>query len=140
MVAYNFMSQFAPKIEDGSKLHTVRANGKRRHARAGEALQLYTGMRQPGCRLLKEVPCIGSWPCHLPVSEANGPLMWSINHQVLSVFHMEQFAKNDGFPDLYAMAEWILNTHGTDFDGTVIAWDWAKYLPSPPLFRGVCDV
>jgi len=35
MVAYNFMVQFAPKVETGVKPHTVRANGKRRHAVAG---------------------------------------------------------------------------------------------------------
>lgn len=42
MVAYSFQPRFAAPIEQGLKTHTLRAAGKRRHARVGEALQLYS--------------------------------------------------------------------------------------------------
>jgi len=67
---------------------------------------------------------------HLPVSSHNGPLSWSINGKVLDTEQREVFAKADGFEDCYDMAEWILETHGQDFTGTLIAWEWRNYLPA----------
>lgn len=51
MVAYSFKPFFAPQIEGLTKLQTVRANRKR-HARPGEPVQLFTGMRTRSCRKL----------------------------------------------------------------------------------------
>ncbi len=51
MVAYSFQKLFAPAIESGVKRQTVRAPRKR-HARVGELLQLYCGMRTRSCRKL----------------------------------------------------------------------------------------
>lgn len=130
MVAYNFMAQFAEPVSDGRKPHTVRANGKRRHAIRGDRLQLYTGMRSPKCRLLREVLCIGSWPVHLPACSEFGPGVWSINHRVLSQLQMRALAQADGFKDEFYMGEWIVATHGEDFSGTLIAWEWRPYLPA----------
>jgi hypothetical protein len=44
VVAYSFRQQFRPPILAGTKRQTIRADRKR-HARPGEQLQLYTGMR-----------------------------------------------------------------------------------------------
>jgi hypothetical protein len=52
MVAYNFKPQFAPLVEAGTKLQTIRAERRSRHAAPGEAIQLYTGMRTKACRKL----------------------------------------------------------------------------------------
>lgn len=60
MVAYSFQPQFVPLIERGDKTHTIRALGKKRHARAGEMVQLYTGMRTSRCRLLFESKCLST--------------------------------------------------------------------------------
>lgn len=132
MTAYNFMDWIAPKVLDGSKLHTVRANGKRRHAKAGDLLQLYTGMRTKNCRLLKEVECVGAWPVHLPCSAKYGPMIWSINGRPMDTDTMFDFAVGDGFADVFDMTEWVLKTHGQDFHGTLIAWGWPYYLPGAP--------
>ena len=48
MVAYSFKRRFREPILAGSKQQTIRADRKR-HARRGEALQLYTGMRTTQC-------------------------------------------------------------------------------------------
>ena len=49
MVAYSFKKLFVPAIEAGRKRHTIRAERKR-HARPGEAVQLYYAMRTRQCR------------------------------------------------------------------------------------------
>jgi hypothetical protein len=49
MVAYSFQKMFAEDIRFGFKTHTVR-DERKRHARPGEMLQLYTGMRTKHCR------------------------------------------------------------------------------------------
>ncbi len=53
MVAYNFNPRFALAVVHGAKRQTIRAPRKR-HARLGERLQLYTGMRTRTCRLLRD--------------------------------------------------------------------------------------
>lgn len=53
MVAYSFNRRFVQAIESGIKSQTIRAP-RRRHARPGERLQLYTGMRTKACRLIRD--------------------------------------------------------------------------------------
>ena len=54
MVAYSFQRQFVDPILSGRKRQTIRAPraGRSRHARPGEQLQLYVGMRTRHCRLV----------------------------------------------------------------------------------------
>ena len=49
MVAYSFKSQFEEPIVAREKRQTVRGFRKR-HARPGEPIQLYVGMRTRNCR------------------------------------------------------------------------------------------
>jgi len=56
MVAYSFKAQFREPILAGTKRQTIRADRKR-HARLGEALQLYTGMRTRQCKLIGRATC-----------------------------------------------------------------------------------
>jgi hypothetical protein len=75
MVAYSFKKQFIAPILSGvfgvaaglplppgenyfPKRQTIRAIGKRRHARPGEMIQLYTAMRTKQCRKLGEARCV----------------------------------------------------------------------------------
>lgn len=51
MVAYNFMAKFAGDVAAGRKNFTIRAD-RERHAKPGEKVQLYTGMRTTNCRKL----------------------------------------------------------------------------------------
>jgi hypothetical protein len=53
MVAYSFNRRFVPAIESGIKSQTIRAP-RRRHARPGERLQLYSDMRTKACRLIRD--------------------------------------------------------------------------------------
>ncbi|WP_292672606.1 hypothetical protein [Mesorhizobium sp.] len=48
MVAYSFKTMFGPQVSALMKRQTVRADRKR-HARPGEPVQLYQGMRTRNC-------------------------------------------------------------------------------------------
>lgn len=65
MVAYNFQARFAPDVAAGRKLQTIRAEGRRAHAKAGDRVQLYTGMRTKACRKLAEGTCVVSTYCQI---------------------------------------------------------------------------
>ena len=58
MVAYSFRPRFIEPILGGRKRQTIRAIGRRRHARPGDPLQLYAGMRTRNCRLIGRAICI----------------------------------------------------------------------------------
>ena len=70
MVAYNFIKQFADDVAAGRKNFTIRERRKR-HARKGENVQVYTGMRTKSCRKLVDPD---------PVCERVAPIIiWRIN-------------------------------------------------------------
>jgi hypothetical protein len=53
MVAYSFHKMFVEAVWTGQKRQTIRSHRKR-HARVGERLKLYTGMRTRSCRLIRD--------------------------------------------------------------------------------------
>ena len=131
MVAYSFKKQFIPMIETGEKRQTVRAD-RRRHARPGEAVQLYFGMRTKQCRKILTPD---------PICERLGKInIWVdsvmlacctilVDGEVLDDQQVEQFAWADGFrkyQDKSAyemMMQFWFNEHGPGwFDGVVIYW------------------
>ncbi|OWU77625.1 ASCH domain-containing protein [Marinibacterium profundimaris] len=115
MVAYNFQAQFAPDVESGRKRQTIRRDGKRRHARPGEAVQLYTGMRTKGCRQLGTGICTTSTYCAI---REDGITLG--NHPKVNI---AEFARADGFRDFDHMKQWFRETHGLPFTGRLIAWE-----------------
>jgi len=120
MVAYNFQTDFAPDILSGRKLSTIRPNGKRRHAVAGDELQLYVGMRTSSCRLLLRVPCLHSKPVEIH--------HWGavIDGAVFMGANMEKLAGIEGFASAGNMQAWFDNRYGLPAVGfTQIRWDFA---------------
>ena len=62
MVAYSFQRRFAPPISTLVKRQTIRAD-RRRHARPGEMLQLFTGMRTRHCaKIIADPRCLSVEP------------------------------------------------------------------------------
>lgn len=118
MVAYNFKSQFAEAVEDGKKRQTIRANGKRHHAKPGQRLQLYTGMRTKGCRKLLDTECKKSLPVTIKESE------WGDAVVFLNGVHVNalRIAEADGFKSIKSMLDFFRETHGLPFEGTLIMW------------------
>lgn len=148
MVAYSFAPPFRQQVAGLTKRQTVRAHRKR-HARPGEPLQLYTAMRTKHCRKLVEADpiCSAVVPIEISTSELLDEWIASIviAGVPLSRDEIETFAAADGFdpgrfgmtkfPDIrkpvleiatarYWMGWWWTKTHGTGrFDGVLITWE-----------------
>ncbi len=120
MVAYSFQTRFAPLIRAGLKLQTIRAD-RERHARPGERLQLFTGMRTAQC--LKIVPdpvCTMVLPITISFATAR---IARIDVGQVPVRDLDMFAALDGFTDQDDMTHFWLERHGArDFSGVVIEW------------------
>ncbi|MCV0428857.1 MAG: ASCH domain-containing protein [Roseibium sp.] len=141
MVAYSFKAFFEPQISTGFKQHTVRAE-RRRHARPGETVQLYVGMRTRHCRkILKPDPiCTAVPPIVIELSSRRDDFIQSIEIDgcKLNADDIEQFARADGFAPEHInvlaldldgktarknMGEfWHHNHDGDRFTGMLIKW------------------
>jgi hypothetical protein len=114
MVAYNFKAEFADSVATGDKCQTIRPDGKRRHARKGDAVQLYTGQRTADCRKLGDGVCTMSTYC--AIREDTVTLG---NHPSIPV---DEFARADGFKDYEDMKAWFREMYGLPFIGRLVKW------------------
>lgn len=129
MPAFNFQAQFAEAVEYGYKLQTIRADRKdgRPHAKRGDTVKLFTGMRSKACRLLRTATVT-----HTARIRIKGTEMFLNNHRLPSIIYDrncettdDEFAVADGFESFMDMADWFGRTHGLPFEGTVIYWSEA---------------
>lgn len=132
MVAYSFKKRFAPPIiaglhpgplVAGMKRQTIRADRKR-HARPGEELQLYTGMRTTSCKLLGRAACTSVLPIRLllgssPVVEIGG------EPAITDAGGLDLFARFDGFADWPDLCAFWAAEHAevSEFSGVLIRWE-----------------
>lgn len=127
MVAYNFKSGFVDRIHSGSKRQTVRRKGGKRHARPGEAVQIYRGLRTVHARKIIPHPiCIGVDDIVILVDgEAQNHIAYvEINGRRLSDDELEAFAWADGFLNARHFGRFWWMTHGAGlFEGVVIRWE-----------------
>lgn len=123
MVAYSFKARFAEPILLGAKAQTIRAPRKR-HARPGEQIQLYTGMRTKHCRLLARVTCAAVEPVRLCFSARGAAELFEVNGSLLAPSGMEAFARADGFQSVEDMARFWRAEHPDldEFEGVLIRW------------------
>jgi hypothetical protein len=112
------------------KRQTIRAIGKRRHARPGETIQLYTAMRTKQCSKLGEARCKSVEGVLLKWSEWPSFLTFDIgldgrrSGPTRKIADMEEFARSDGFPDFAAMRKFWADEHGPEtFEGYLIKWE-----------------
>lgn len=148
MVAYSFKRRFVVPISLGlglsyplddiegdiivasrPKLQTIRAIGKRRHARAGETLQLYTAMRTKQCRKIGDAKCVRVDPIRINVE--GGRVAIAPGTSDARAFDkscdLDAFAQRDGFADWADMREFWREEHGDlkrlgPFVGALIMW------------------
>jgi uncharacterized protein YqfB (UPF0267 family) len=122
MVAYSFQPRFVPLIESGTKTQTIRADRKR-HARPGETLQLYTGMRTRSCRLIREAECVSVTPIRLDF-ERTQSIVIGEEDALMTPCARDLFARRDGFTDwLDLVAFWRRHHPDIDvFSGVLIRW------------------
>ena len=123
MVAYNFKRQFTDPIIAGTKRQTIRAD-RRRHARGGGRLQLYTGMRTKYCQLIGTAWCLSASPITIDFTAEY--IVYLLGQGRVRVYRggLDSFAKGDGFDDWAAMRAFWETTHsGRDvFNGWIIRW------------------
>jgi hypothetical protein len=131
MVAYSFKSRFVEPIRlglepgpwtPGMKRQTIRADRKR-HARPGEELQHYCGMRTAKCFLIGRAICEAVKRIWLAfdgaarVSIENGPI-------IRGVRLLDDFARHDGFGDWGELHVFWKAEHEalTGFEGVIVYW------------------
>lgn len=114
MVGINFSPQFAEAVAAGRKTQTIRQKPR---AKAGQALQLYTGMRTKDCRKLADAVCVD---CTYVGLTASGVTLGDASR---FPGDRDDFARADGFEDYAAMWKWFSERYETNsFTGHVIRW------------------
>lgn len=127
MVAYSFQPMFVEPTWSGRKVHTIRneRTGRSRHARSGEALQHYTGMRTKHCKLFARSVCKDVKPIVIDFSEMypgdfvridDGPRIWQGD--------LDPFAISDGFDSWLSLKGFWQKHHPNvlRFQGVIIYW------------------
>lgn len=121
MVAYSFQPRFVAPILLGIKQQTIRGDRKR-HARPGDQLQLFTGMRTRQCRRIGTATCSMVERVHLDL----------VNHLVtvgdfyrVERTELDEWARKDGFRDWIAMRAFWSPQDG--FEGWLIRW--CRFVP-----------
>lgn len=133
MVAYSFKRRFVDPIKAGlghapsryyltmPKRQTIRADRKR-HARPGEELQLYCGMRTKGCFLIGRARCIDVQSIRL--RRLDRLVKIGDRPQLRRLFELDAFARADGFADWHDLTEFWRDEHaGQNFVGVIIFWE-----------------
>lgn len=136
VTAYSFKRRFVAPIQVGlglekhchllaalplPKRQTIRTDRKR-HARPGEELQLYCGMRTKGCFLIGRARCVSV-----------GAIFIQFGREIVSVEDypairdgdLDPFAQADGFENWEAMRQFWRNEHldWMEFRGVIIKWE-----------------
>ncbi|MCP3969987.1 MAG: hypothetical protein GY717_06670 [Rhodobacteraceae bacterium] len=116
MVAYDFQAWLAPAVSSGQKTTTIRAPRKdNRHAKPGDRLQLFTGMRTKACRKLVD-PDPTCAHVEAVTIDRDG-IRYSAGVECSTP---DVVAQRNGFADFEAMAGWIKEAHGLPFSGFLI--------------------
>lgn len=121
MVAYSFKQRFVAPILDGSKTQTIRAP-RARHARVGEELQLYTGMRTKQCKLIRRAECIDVQDIRLRFDRDD---VTTASFYLATPVELDDFARKDGFANWEDMKSFWGAEHATAsirFEGVLIRW------------------
>jgi hypothetical protein len=120
-----FKPQFAPMVEAGTKLQTVRPKPKRM-PKPGDKISLRCWTDKP-YRSKQRV---------LMESTITEVSMVDITENGIAVNSYaepcDDFARADGFRDFFELRDWFRATHGLPFYGIVIHWHNAQSLAQMP--------
>lgn len=140
MTAYSFKKQFVAPIRVGlgiqvnhepgdahvyhPKRQTIRAIGKKRHARPGETVQLYCGLRTQHCFKIADAKCSSADSIRMQIA-SDRPWIWMKIGNDVSGPITENFARADGFASVEEMWKFWRKEHPDtpDFRGVLIRWE-----------------
>lgn len=106
------------------KRQTIRAIGKRRHARVGDKLQLYTAMRTKQCELIGEARCTRVREITIHVGKRTLLIGIGDMKDALGGDALHEFCRRDGFSGVVDMCEFWNKEHGPGrFSGVLIEWE-----------------
>jgi hypothetical protein len=130
MVAYSFNPRFAAAIKAGLKCQTIRA-ARKRHARPGEALQLFTGMRTRHCRrILPDQTC--TTVMSIEIAFRFDGRITGITTDGVPVRNLNGFALRDGFNGIEDMSAFWAAAHPEAgprvWHGVLIEWADPAYV------------
>ena len=115
-----FKPQFAPLVEAGTKLQTVRPTPKRM-PKAGDKISLRCWTAKP--YRSKQRVLMESTITRVDTFSIDTFPTMRINELGLKYLRVcDDFARADGFSDYHALLEWFRSTHGLPFEGIVIHW------------------
>ena len=130
MPAYNFKAQFAPAVEAGQKLCTIRG----RAAVVGTKAYLYTGMRTKACRKLGqgtisivEEIIIGRDLTGFPFVIVAGLKLQRT--EIWALVEEDGFEDSEKFVDFFADSQVYKNIQGIGtqiFAGFIVTWELDK--------------
>lgn len=128
MVAYSYQRRFAPLIKLGIKTQTIRGP-RNRHARPGELIQHYTGLRtKAAAKICSDTRCVRVDPITLRFSPSLGGapvLLNAVEIDGFKVNDLDHFARLDGFEGRRDMSAFWVQQHGpmAEFHGVLIIWE-----------------
>lgn len=141
MVAYSFKRRFVDPIRVGlsrvslsfdcaPKCQTIRSIGRRRHARPGDTLQLYHGMRTKQCFKIGEARCVNAVGVRIHVNGGRITIAPGTREENSfdKTVQLDAFAQRDGFADWTEMQSFWRDEHGDvvrlgPFVGMLILWE-----------------
>jgi hypothetical protein len=135
MVLYGVKKQFAASVESGAKTHTIRDSRKNGHAKPGDKVHLYTGLRTKACRKLidPDPTCWGSFDIDIEITghtmtRRSGPMVF-INGRSLDDAEVEALAIGDGFTSVEDFFAFFAASPPEGKTRVLICWepkDWLK--------------
>lgn len=123
MIVLTFQPRFAPLVESGRKLHTIRGERKK-PIKPGDLLSLRQWTGRPYMspqRLLRQpTPCIAVTPIRVSWTDTGRPILLDVD--ILTPDQATALAIGDGFASSADMVAWFERTHGLPFHGVLIRW------------------
>lgn len=141
MVAYSFKKRFIVPIRANTKRQTIRAErrGRSRHARPGEPVQLYFGMRTKHVRLIAAPLCEAVYPISIHLGDR---IVCANDGWIREEADLDAFAVCDGFRDFDDLTAFWRREHPgvLAFSGVLIRWaPIAAFAPADETRRGGAD-
>lgn len=114
----------AAGVEIRPKRQTIRTDRKR-HARPGEELQHYCGMRTKSCFLIGRARCTKVSPIELWLGAGDELGVSIAGDYFCGTTRVREFAQSDGFADAAAMIAFWREEHESldHFEGVLIEWE-----------------
>jgi hypothetical protein len=141
MVAYSFQKEFEAPIRSGVKAQTIRPDRKR-HARPGETIQLYTGQRTRHARLIGTAICRSVGAIEIDFRFKEVRFNYLSSRVLMGPAGVDSFAVSDGFANWIAMQAFWRQKHGDAlpvFSGVLVVWHQLELQPTlqpePPCAR-----